>query len=171
MRLEEERATIRLEMTEKPIALRPIRDDDRDFLNALYASTREDEMKLLEWSEEEKRRFLAMQFDAQHKFYMEHFGQAQFDLIVRGGEPIGRLYVDRREDEIRLIDIALLPEFRGRGIGGRLLKNLLDEGAEAGKPVRIHVERFNPALRLYRRLGFKQIGDTGVYFLMEWSPD
>ena len=84
-------------------------------------------------------------------------------------EPIGRLYVDRRTEEIRIIDIALLPEYRGKGVGSKLIRALLDEAEQERMPVRIHVERFNPALRLYRRLGFKVVEDEGVYYLMEWA--
>ena len=87
------------------------------------------------------------------------------------GEPAGRLYVDRRADEIRLIDIALMPAFRRRGIGGELLKRVLDQGREAGLPVQIHVEHNNPAMRLYDRLGFRRVEDQGVYWLMRWQPD
>ena len=92
-----------------------------------------------------------------------------FQIILQKGEPVGRLYVDRRKDEIRLIDIALLPELHGQGIGSWLLQDLMDEAKKVGKPIRIHVERFNPALRLYERLGFTHIADQGVYYLMEWS--
>jgi RimJ/RimL family protein N-acetyltransferase len=84
---------------------------------------------------------------------------------------VGRLYVDRRTDEMRIIDIALLTEYRRQGIGSRLLREILAEGQAAGLPVRIHVERHNPALRLYYRLGFRKVGDRGVYYLIEWSPD
>ena len=152
------------------ITLRPITEQDRDFLYRLYASTREDEMALVPWGEAEKQAFLKMQFAAQHKYYHQQFRQAEFQLILLDDEPIGRLYVDRRTDEIRLIDIALLPEHRRKGIGSRLLKKTLAEGQRAGQPVRIHVESYNPALHLYYRLGFQKIGDTGVYCLMEWSP-
>jgi ribosomal protein S18 acetylase RimI-like enzyme len=153
------------------ITLRPITAKDEAFLSQVYASTRADEMALLDWSETEKAAFLQMQFEAQHSYYMEHFNQASFDLILLNGEPVGRLYLDRREDEIRIIDIALLTEHRRQGIGGRLLKEILAEGETTGLPVRIHVERYNPALHLYYRLGFQQIGDEGVYYLMEWTPD
>ncbi len=98
------------------------------------------------------------------------FPAARFDIVRYRGRRVGRLYVDRRADEIRIIDIALLPERRGDGIGGAMMQALLDEAAAAGKPVRIHVEKFNRALGLYRRLGFSQIEDQGVYLLMEWSP-
>ena len=111
-----------------------------------------------------------MQFAAQSSFYAEQFPRAEFQIILVYGEPAGRLYVDRRGDEIRIIDIALLAQYRNRGFGTTLIGNLLAEGESAGLPVRIHVEGLNPALRLYRRLGFRKIGDNGVYHLMEWSP-
>lgn len=147
---------------------RPITEEDMPFLHRLYGTTRESELNRTAWSPEEKRAFIEMQFNAQHRHYQEHFGDARFDLILDDDEPIGRLYVDCRPDEIRIIDIALLPEFCGRGIGGRLIKQLIDEAGERQLPVRIHVEQFNPALRLYERLGFHKVHDEGVYFLMEW---
>jgi ribosomal protein S18 acetylase RimI-like enzyme len=156
---------------DEPISLRSITPDDDRFLYRVYASTREDELAIVPWDEAEKQAFLAMQYTAQKTFYREQFGQAEFQLILLGDEPVGRLYLDRREDEIRIIDIALLTEHRRKGIGSHLLREILVEGEAAGLPVRIHVERYNPALRLYDRLGFKQIGDQGVYYLMEWSPD
>lgn len=152
------------------ITFRPIRDDDREFLARLYASTREEELAVTPWSEEQKAAFLRQQFEAQHAFYTEQFADAEFSVILLDGEPAGRLYVDRREDEIRLIDIALLPEHRGQGIGGELMRDLLAEGEEKGLPVTIHVERFNPALRLYERLGFRHVEEQGPYYLMEWRP-
>ena len=150
--------------------LRPVTPEDHELLYRIYASTREDEMAQVDWTREQKEDFLRFQFEAQHKYYTEQFPDAAFDLVLLDGEPIGRLYIDRRDDEIRLIDIALLPESRGGGIGGRLMKEILDEGAAAGKLVRIHVEQFNPAMRLYLRLGFEKIEEQGVYHLMEWTP-
>jgi len=152
------------------IRRRPIEAADLAFLERLYASTRQDEMALTGWSGGRIQLFLRDQFNAQHAFYQEQFVGGRFDLILLDDEPIGRLYVDRRTDEIRIIDIALLPEYRRRGIGGRLLRELLDEAQGADKAVRIHVERFNPAFGLYQRLGFQPIDDNGVYYLMEWHP-
>jgi len=152
------------------VELRPRRDDDRPFLERLYASTRADEMTLLDWPAQEKAAFLAMQFEAQTQHYDEHYADAEFLVVERDGLPIGRLYLQRREDEIRVVDIALLPEARRGGIGGRLLKRVLDEADETGRVVRIHVERNNPAMVLYQRLGFRKIDDLGVYHLMEWTP-
>lgn len=152
------------------ITLRPVRPEDRELLLRLYASTREEELALTDWDEEKKRAFVAGQFAAQDSWYRERYPGASLDVILAGGEPAGRLYVHRREREIRLMDIALLPEHRGRGIGGSLLHDLLAEGAAAGKRVTIHVEVYNPAMRLYERLGFRQAGEIGIYRLMEWSP-
>jgi ribosomal protein S18 acetylase RimI-like enzyme len=112
-----------------------------------------------------------MQFDAQHAYYQEHYAAASLDIILVGGEPAGRLYFERASEEFRIIDIALLPAFCNRGIGTRMLKGLQAEAAAAGKPLRIHVERFNPALRLYERLGFRPIADRGVYLFMEWRGE
>ena len=103
------------------------------------------------------------------RHYQEHYAGAAFDVILVDGQPAGRLYVAREEDEIRIVDIALLPEYRNRGIGTTLLRGLQSEAAAAGKPLRIHVERFNPALRLYERLGFRRSTDRGVYLFMEWT--
>jgi GNAT superfamily N-acetyltransferase len=152
------------------ISFRPIAPDDEGFLYQVYASTREDELAPLPWSAAEKQAFLTMQFHAQRRFYQENFLHASFLVILRDGCPIGRLYVDRRAEEIGIVDIALLPAHRRAGIGTRLLKDLIVEADAAGKPLRIHVERFNPALRLYERLGFARIGDSGVYFHLERLP-
>ena len=114
--------------------------------------------------------FVRQQFEAQHHHYQTYYPEASFDLVLLDGEPVGRLYVARWTREIRLVDIALVPAARGRGLGTALLRDLLAEGERTGKAVSIHVERFNPALRLYRRLGFREVEEKGPYFLMEWRP-
>ena len=156
---------------EQQITLRPITPDDEPFLCRLYASTREDELAVLPWSESEKEVFLTTQFIAQHTYYHQKFCDAEFHIIEHDDEPIGRLYLDRRDDEIRIIDIALLPAYRNRGIGSKYLEAILEEGRGAKLPIRIHVEHNNPALNLYNRLGFQKVTENGVYFLMEKLPD
>jgi ribosomal protein S18 acetylase RimI-like enzyme len=153
------------------ITFRPITAEDEPFLYQLYASTRQEELALTDWSEEQKQSFLKMQFSAQHQYYQEHYEDTTFDLILVDGCAAGRLYVARWPEEIRIVDIALLPEWRKRGIGSGLIEALLQEGAERNLPVRIHVECFNPALRLYYRLGFRKIEDKGVYHLLQWKAD
>ncbi|MEA2564718.1 MAG: hypothetical protein QOH06_6222 [Acidobacteriota bacterium] len=153
------------------VTLRPIREEDLEFLLRLYATTRADEMAMVtDWTDEQKEWFVRMQFQAQHAWYQEHYGDAQFDLVLMDGVPAGRLYVHRRASEIRLVDISLMPELRGGGIGSALLRELMAEAEAAGKPLTIHVEKYNPAMRLYLRLGFKPIEDRGPYDLMEWKP-
>jgi ribosomal protein S18 acetylase RimI-like enzyme len=152
------------------VTTRAICLEDEPFLRQVYAGTREEELAVVPWNVGQKEAFLRMQFDAQHQYYQDQFPDASYDVILREGQPVGRLYVDRREDEIRIIDIALLPEARGNGIGGALLDDLIAEARTLNKPVRIHVERANRALSLYQRLGFSEIGQTDFYFLMEWTP-
>lgn len=152
------------------IDLLPVQPEETAFLYRVYASTREEELSPLGWDAERMDAFLRMQFDAQHRYYQEQFPDAAYQVIRVNDCPAGRLYVDRNLDEIRIIDIALLPEYRGQGIGTMLLKGLLEEARRANKPVRIHVDQSNPALRFYRRLGFSVIADRGIYALMEWPP-
>ena len=123
---------------------------------------------MVPWTEEQKRAFLEMQFQAQTAHYAQHYLGAEFLIIEEDGRPIGRLYIHRQPHDIRIVDISLMPEYRGRGIGSKLLREILDEGAATKTPVTIHVEDFNPAMRLYERLGFRRIGSHGVYHLMEW---
>ncbi len=127
-------------------------------------------MAIVPWNDEQRQAFLRQQFDAQRTHYEAYFPDASFDVILHDGAPIGRLYVDRRDDEIRIVDIALLPEHRGAGIGGGIMRELVDEATRALVPVRIHVEYNNPAMHLYERLGFRKTGETGVYYLMERPP-
>jgi ribosomal protein S18 acetylase RimI-like enzyme len=122
------------------------------------------------WDEAQKEAFLRSQFEAQDAWWRENYTDASFDVVLVDGEPAGRLYVHRGVTEIRIVDIALLPEHRGDGIGTRVLHELLDEADSAGKSVTIHVERMNPALRLYERLGFTLAEDKGVYLFLERPP-
>lgn len=148
------------------VRLRPIIAEDREILYRCYASTRAEEMSYVDWSDEAKEQFLRMQFHAQAEHYDKHYTGAQFQLILVDEEPAGRLYVDRWRDEIRIVEITLLPAYRGQGIGGSLLRDLIAESTSCGKPLSIHVEKFNPAMKWYRRLGFQTVGEVGVYDLM-----
>lgn len=139
-------------------------------MRQLYGATREEEMKRFPFDELQKKEFLDQQFAAQYQHYQLHYPTCERNIIEKDGRPVGRLWVDEWKDEIRLVDIALMPEARGSGIGTSLVRSVLDRGASAGKPVTIHVEGFNPALRLYERLGFVKVDTNGVYFLMKWTP-
>lgn len=152
------------------IGFRPETDDDREFTAKLYISTREEELRPVEWPETQKLAFLRQQFEAQRLHYRQNYDAAEYSIILDGDVPIGRLYIHRRPEDVRVMDIALMPEYRGRGIGAMLVQNILDAAAAEGKSVSIHVEMNNPAMRMYERLGFKQIDSYGVYHLMEWRP-
>jgi GNAT superfamily N-acetyltransferase len=151
------------------ITFRAIRPDDTAFLRDVYASTRLHELALTGWGPAEVDAFVQMQFDAQHRHYLNTYPDASYEIVLQDGRPIGRLYVARWEDEIRLVDITILPAYRGGGVGTAIITGLLAEARRTGQAVRIHVERESRALRLYTRLGFRIIADRGVYWFLEWS--
>ncbi len=151
------------------LGFRTLAESDLPFLARVYASTRIDELAVTDWSDDHKAAFLDAQFRAQHAHYRRYYPTADWLMTMRGGEDIGRLYLERWPTQHRIIDIAFLPEHRGKGLGEALLRDLMDEAEAGGKAVSIHVEKFNPAMRLYRRLGFETVEDKGVYDLMRWS--
>ena len=156
------------------ISLRPAVELDRPLLLQVYAATRAEELAPVPWSDEQKAAFVAQQFHAQDVDYRARRPDADFLVIEWNGRPVGRLYRAMLDEptgpELRVIDIALLPEWRGRGIGSKLLRDIFAEADAAGVPVTIHVERFNPARRLYDRLGFVEVGAGEVYLLLERKP-
>jgi len=148
------------------IVLRPVGDADLPLLRAIYGSAREAELACVAWTTNEKAEFLRSQFDLQHRYYQAHFPCAEFSVIQYGSRDVGRWYVDWHGVELRLIDIALLPEWRNRGIGSGLLRGLLAMSDQLRKTILLHVEVNSPALSLYRRLGFATCADNGVYSRM-----
>ncbi|MDQ1713083.1 MAG: hypothetical protein QOE45_2533 [Frankiaceae bacterium] len=152
------------------VALRPALPDDREFLLGVYESTRVEEVALTPWPEEQRRAFLRQQAEAQDADYRRNYGAAAFHVVERDGERIGRLYRGEGLGELRLIDIALLPDWRGQGIGSALIDDVLAEGDRRGMTVVLHVEHWNPARRLYDRRGFVVVAEDGVYARMERAP-
>ena len=152
------------------LSYRPATDADLVVLARIYASTRTEEVARTGWPEVQQKQFLRQQFEAQHAHYHQHYPDAQWLLIVQGIIPVGRLYLEDWPSQLRIIDIAFLPEFRGRGWGEAILRDLMDATAPTGRKVSIHVEKTNPAMKLYQRLGFVTIEDKGVYYLLEWAP-
>ena len=153
------------------VALRPAEPGDRDLLFRVYASTREEELAPVPWPPEAKEAFLRQQFDAQDTWWRTHYAGASFEVVLVDGRDAGRLYLWEGPSEVRIVDVALLPEARRGGIGTRLLEDVKARASAAGKAVTIHVERMNPALGLYERLGFRLVEDKGVYLFLSWSGD
>lgn len=155
--------------------LRPITPDDRELLLSIYASSRADELALSDWPAAQQRAFIEMQFDAQARHYGQQRPRATCHLILDGNEathsrPVGRLWVDRGADTLHVLDITLLPEARGQGLGGLLLRELMAEAQQRGTPLTISVELHNPARKLYERLGFTPQGEAqGIYQRMAWQ--
>lgn len=148
--------------------LRPATSDDTEFLYRLYGTTREEELNAAGFPPKERESFLRMQFNAQKTHYERFYPAAEHRIITTGKRAVGREYVNRADGEIFLVDLTLLPEFCGGGIGTALLEKLCAESAAAAKPFRLYVEKFNDrARRLYERLGFEEIDDAGAYLLLE----
>jgi ribosomal protein S18 acetylase RimI-like enzyme len=152
------------------VTLREETSGDIDFVAELYASTREEELRPVDWSEAQKRAFLRQQFELQRAHYRQHYAGAQWLIVLRDGMPIGRLYLKAGSVEVRLMDVALVSAQRGQGIGTALMRGVLRYADELGLPVSLHVEPFNPAIRLYERLGFTTRETRGIYCYMERPP-
>ena len=154
------------------LELRPVSDDDDQFLLSVYASTREAELSQVEWAEGQKESFLRWQFDTQRREYSARFPNADYHVILVDERPAGRIWVGSDEEQIRLLDIALLPEFQNRGVGTTLLRRLMDLTAREGKALRHMVFVLNnDAHRFYERFGFRIIDDLGAYKHMEWRAE
>lgn len=152
------------------ISCRAATDADLPLLAEIYASTRREEVAQTGWPREVQEAFLAQQFDAQHRHYRAHYADAEWLVLERAGLPIGRLYLTDSAEELHLLDIALLPEARGTGVGTAMLEDLAEAATHLGKRLGIFVERNNPAMRLYLRLGFEKVGEHGIYDEMKWTP-
>ncbi|HEX8747874.1 MAG TPA: GNAT family N-acetyltransferase [Pyrinomonadaceae bacterium] len=155
------------------VRLRPVTPEDEETLLKIYASTREEEMRLATgWTDEQKEMFLRWQLQMQRSDYEGRFPQADYQLILFDGEPAGRLWVARTAEQIRLLDIAILPEFQNRKIGTYLLRKLIEESEATATPLRHMIYKLNTeARRFYERLGFRLKEDEHMYLLMERHPE
>jgi ribosomal protein S18 acetylase RimI-like enzyme len=149
------------------IELRPVNKEDELFIEKVYRSTREGELTLTNWPEEQKQAFMMMQSMAQEAEYKTKFPGAEFQIILYKKYEAGRLYTWEGENEIRLIDITVLPSFRKKGIATFLLKELIRKSEKKNKKVSLHVDPVNPALQLYLRLEFIHISNNGRFYYME----
>ena len=149
---------------------RPITANDMEISYQVYHSTREEEMAKTGWTTEEIENFVRMQFNIQHKQYTEHYQGAKFDIIYVDKTPVGRLYLHETKKEMRIMDIAILTKFRNMGIGTKIFRDLINISDEKNKILSIHVEIYNPAIKLYERLGFEMSELRGMYYFMERKP-
>lgn len=151
------------------ISLRPVTEADGELLFSLYASTRAAEVAQVPWSEEQKKAFIRMQFDAQTREYAAGNPQATHEIICVKDQPVGRLYLSRKQDEFHILDITVLPDHRGAGTGSWVLKRIMADAKREGKPVTIYVESFNPSLGFFERLGFQPVRNEGFYSLLRFG--
>jgi ribosomal protein S18 acetylase RimI-like enzyme len=152
------------------ISLRDSTLEDEPFLRKVYACTREQELAMTQWNEEQRAAFLRFQFDAQHAHYRQQYPDASYQVILSDADPVGRMYVARRPSEIKVLDLTVLPQHRNKGIGSQLMNEILSEANNDGKAVLIWVEQTSPAQELFKRLGFSKIEDDGYQDLLEWRP-
>lgn len=149
------------------LSLRPATQADSEFMYAVYASARTEELAAVPWTAEQKASFLRSQSHAQLSYYAEHYPKAEYSIVVLDGVDIGRILVEHRAEDLRLMDMGLLLEYRGRGVGTKLLADVITRAESIGLPVVLHVESFNPAKRMYERFGFVDDGEVGAYRRMK----
>ncbi|SFO33470.1 Ribosomal protein S18 acetylase RimI [Roseovarius lutimaris] len=152
------------------VSFRPVKDTDHDFLLGLYASTRAWERKAANWTDADWQDFISRQFKAQDMSYKMSFPGASFTVIQMGDTAIGRLYVERQDDCLRIIEFTLAPAWQRRGIGTDILRALMNEAHGGKVPVRLSVQKNSPAITLYQRHGFVPVGDMNSHIAMEWTP-
>ncbi len=153
------------------VTYRPMKEEDVPFVAAVYASTRTEELAVTGWPEEMKEAFLAQQHRAQHYHYQTYYPGAEWLIVQQDGVDAGRIYIEEGDTDIRLIDIALLPERRAAGLGRAMIGDLVEWAGELGKSISLHVEPNNPVRNLYLRHGFAPTGLAGAYEAMEWLPE
>jgi ribosomal protein S18 acetylase RimI-like enzyme len=157
-------------ISENEVHLEPASPADESFMYATFASTRTEELAVTGWSDEQKEQFLRMQFEAQRRSYLQEVPDAQYSVVRCGEIAVGRLIIERTPMEVHIVDISLLTQFRRQGIGSVLMGRIFHEAENTGKLVRLFVEKFNPALRWYERMGFEVVSTGPMYLEMIWRP-
>lgn len=152
----------------RSLSTRAATPDDDGFLLQVYKSSRGDDLRGLGWDEDRISEFLELQYQAERRFFEDDYQNASDQVVLVDSKPAGRLIVERREHEIRCIDLSLLPSYRNHGLGTAIIRNLQEEAAAARKCLRLQVIRFNRAVSLLERLGFLRTSETGTHFQMEW---
>ena len=152
------------------IKLRPALPEDEDFLVAVYGSTRQQELVMVPWTDEQKEAFIRFQLKAQLAHYQAEYPNAEYSIILVEALPVGRLYLDRREVEIRIMDLTLLPESRGKGISSPILQHLMEEALESAKILSINIDKLSQSQAIFEHFGFTPSEDSGFHVLYAWKP-
>ena len=152
------------------VALSPASEGDREFLIRVYADGRRDELARAMWTDEQTRMFVEHQLDAQTRHYHTVYPNSTHEIIRWNDEPAGRLFLDRGLNEIAILDITVLSDYRCRGIASRLVEELQKEASAHAKPVRIYVESFNPCAAFFIKRGFQVTEQDGVNVKYVWMP-
>lgn len=153
------------------MAIRAEHEADLSVLRTMFRTQRWAEFAMLPWSDAAREAFIDQQFDAQRRHYMLSQEHLLFLVVTEGEHVIGRLYLGGdAATTVRLLDILLLPDRRRQGIGTVLIEALLAQAKVDGREVILQVDKNNPALELYGRLGFRAYGDTGIAWKMAWPP-
>ena len=151
------------------LTLRNATPSDRPFLLALYASTRADEFAQLGWPVEMERAFMQLQFEAQRGDYERRYPGARCRIVELQRCPVGRLWTAREAGSVVVLDISVIAELRGQGLGTECLRRVQRQAVADRLAVDLQVVVGNPAQRLYERLGFRNVGDADVRQAMRWQ--
>ncbi|MEO1023167.1 MAG: GNAT family N-acetyltransferase [Bacteroidota bacterium] len=153
------------------ITLRPENESDADFLESLYAMSRDHDMKKVTWSQEQKTAFLKQQFSLQTAYYRNNYNQSRFLIIELDKSPAGRYYVEEREEELQFVDIIVHQQYRNKGLATFLINQLKQEAVNKQKPIRLYVDCDSWVKDYYLNTGFKEISTNNVHVHMEWIPE
>ncbi len=153
------------------IKLRPSVPEDENFLVAVYGSTRQQELAMVPWTDEQKEAFIRFQLQAQLTHYQTEYPNAEYSIILFEAQPVGRLYLDRREAEIRIMDITLLPEHRGKGVSSPIIRHLMEEASASGKKLSINLDKLSQSQPIFEQFGFKPSEDSGFHVLYVWQSE
>ena len=157
-------------MSENELVLRPVSTEDAAFLLRVYASSRETEMAMVPWPPEQKEAFLRSQFDAQTRDYIARNPGAEHRVLVYGAREVGRSFVARQAERVHILDVTVLTQERGKGVGSAFLSRMQEEAAAARLPLTIYVETFNPSLNFFAKRGFRPEKEEGIHLLLQWMP-
>jgi len=151
------------------LTLREVSSLDEEFLLDLYRSVREAEMAMVPWTDEQRLAFVRHQYAAQRNHYRTEYPAAQHSILLKDDVPVGMLYIDFTQADVKIMDLIISPSSRNLGIGSSLLKVLQSEASRLQKPITVFVDQQDRSIKLFDRLGFKPVEEQGMHILLEWK--